>query len=346
MYAMQPKKLLIINILDILRRYTDENHRLSQREITTILENEYQMRTERKAVKRNLMNLIDFGYKLEYAQSVRINKDGEEELLLTDWYLVRDFSDAELRLLMDSLLFSKHIPYRQCRELIKKIEGLSSRYFVSGRKHVHNLPENMPENKQLFYNIEILGEAIEKHRQVAFVYNDFGTDKRMHPRLDQSGEVREYMVNPYQMAATNGRYYLICNYDKYADVANYRVDRITEIRMLETAVKPMHEVKGLEKGLDLPRHMAEHIYMFTGESGHVLFRAKAYLVTELIDWFGADIRFLEQTEDEVTASVWVNLKAMQKWALQYALHARILSPRRLADAVSEDIKKAMENYKG
>ena len=32
-----PRRLLILNILDILRRYTDENHRLSQREIADIL---------------------------------------------------------------------------------------------------------------------------------------------------------------------------------------------------------------------------------------------------------------------------------------------------------------------
>lgn len=32
MYAKQPKKLLILNILDILRKYTDEDHRLSQNE--------------------------------------------------------------------------------------------------------------------------------------------------------------------------------------------------------------------------------------------------------------------------------------------------------------------------
>lgn len=40
MYTKQPKKMIIINILDILKRYTDENHRLSQREIRDILERE------------------------------------------------------------------------------------------------------------------------------------------------------------------------------------------------------------------------------------------------------------------------------------------------------------------
>ena len=32
-----PKKTLILNILDILRRYTDEDHRLSQKEIAALL---------------------------------------------------------------------------------------------------------------------------------------------------------------------------------------------------------------------------------------------------------------------------------------------------------------------
>ena len=111
MYTKQPKKLLIMNILDILRRYSDADHRLSQKDIIDILQTEYEMVADRKAIKRNLMNLIDFGYNLEFSESVRRNKDGEEEVIYTDWYLERDFSDAELRLLIDSLLFSKHIPY-------------------------------------------------------------------------------------------------------------------------------------------------------------------------------------------------------------------------------------------
>ena len=74
MYAKPPKKLLIMNILDILRKYTDENHRLSQNDILEILEREYQMKTERKAVKRNLMDLIEFGYDIEYSDSLRMIK--------------------------------------------------------------------------------------------------------------------------------------------------------------------------------------------------------------------------------------------------------------------------------
>lgn len=349
MYTIQPKKMLIINILDILKRYTDEDHRLSQKEIVDILKTEYNMTIDRKAVKRNLMNLIDFGYEIEYSQSMRMipnKKTGEmeESCILSDFYLVRDFTDGELRLLIDSLLFSKHLPYSQCKELIEKLEGLSNQYFKTHTKHIRTLPDTAPQNKQIFYTIEVLDEAISKGRQVAFTYNEYGTDFKLHPRKNREGHPREYIINPYQIAATNGRYYLICNYDKYDNAANYRLDRITEIKLLNTPRKPAEQVKGLENGFHLPKHMAEHIYMFTGESGKVTFRFKKYLLSEVIDWFGKDIEFFDETDDELTAKVYVNLMAMRKWALQYALHARVLSPLALVEAIKQDLQEAIKNY--
>ena len=72
MLTRQPKKMMILYILDILRKYTDADHRLSQREIEDILRTEYNMPADRKAVRRNLMNLIDSGYNIEYSESVRM----------------------------------------------------------------------------------------------------------------------------------------------------------------------------------------------------------------------------------------------------------------------------------
>lgn len=349
MYGIQPKKLLIINILDILRKYTDENHRLSQKDIVDILKNEYNMSADRKSVKRNLMNLIDFGYDINYSESLRMipNKEGgmEESYILSDFYLVRDFTDSELRLLIDGLLFSKHIPYSQCKELVEKLEGLSSQYFKSRVKYIRTLPDTAPQNKELFYTIEILDEAMQKRRKVSFAYNRFGTDKKLHPETNRDGSKRTYTVNPYQIAAVNGRYYLICNYDSYDNVANIRLDRITDIKMLDTPAKLQQDVPELKSGFNLPKHMAEHIYMFAGESAPVTFRAKKYIVGDIIDWFGKDVDFLQETEDEVTVRTTVNLNAMRAWALQYALHIRVLTPQSLADIIKENLSTSLENYK-
>ena len=343
MYMAQPKKLLIMNILEILQRYTDEDHRLSQREIGAILEREYSIRADRKTIKRNLADLIDAGYDLEYSESIRKNRQGEDEVLLTDWYLNRTFTDSELRLLIDGLLFSKHIPYSQCRELVQKLEGLSSQYFRSRTGYIRTLPNDQPNNRQLFYTIEILDEAIRKKVQVAFRYLEYRADKRLHLRRNQEGQVREYIINPYQMVAVNGRYYLICNYDKYDNVSNYRLDRITEIRLLNTPVKDRTKVRGLEQGLNLPQHMAEHIYMLAGESIPVAFRTSKVILNDVMDWFG-EISLFNETEDTVNAAVTVNREAMICWAMQYGRYVEVLEPTDLREEVKQAFIKALENY--
>ena len=86
MYTTPTKKMLILNILDVLKRYSDENHRLSVREIGDKLEAEYAQKVDRKSIKRNLMNLINFGYDIEYSEKIRINKNGNEEIIYSDWY--------------------------------------------------------------------------------------------------------------------------------------------------------------------------------------------------------------------------------------------------------------------
>lgn len=344
MNTKQPKNLMIMNILDILRKKTDENHRLSQKEIMDALQTEYGMEVERKSVKRNLMNLIDFGYRVNYSETVRVNRNGEEESIYSDWYLDRDFSDAELRLIIDSLLFSKHIPRKQCKELISKIEGLSSEHFASKVRHVCNLPENHPQNPELFYTIELLDEAIEHNKQVVFHYGDFGVDKQLHLRTDDNGAVREYVVNPYQMVATNGKYYLIGNYDKYDNISHYRLDHIRDIQVLESPAKEKRDVIGMEHGLNLPEHMAEHIYMFSGESERVTLKTTPNMATELVDWFGNGVTFTDITEESVIAHVKVNRQAMRFWALQYAPYVTVLQPVSLAEQIAEDLKTAVNNY--
>ena len=44
-------------ILEVLKKYSDEQHRLSQMEIGELAEKEYDMKIGRKAIKRNLEKL-------------------------------------------------------------------------------------------------------------------------------------------------------------------------------------------------------------------------------------------------------------------------------------------------
>ena len=171
------------------------------------------------------------------------------------------------------------------------------------------------------------------------MYNSYGPDKKLHPKRK-----KEYVMNPYQMVATNGKYYLICNYDKYDNLVNYRVDHITNIRILDKARKPLKELK--EGELNLPRHMAEHVYMYSGDSIRAKFKAKNYLIDQIVDWFGIDVKITPVDNEECMAEVYVNKEAFFCWALQYSLHTEVIEPQDMRDRISKAVYEVNEKYNG
>lgn len=364
MSDIHPKKLVILYILDILQKYTDEEHRLSQKEIQDILKREYEMTVDRKAVKRNLLNLIEYESNIEYREVSRKDifrkKDSvsykgtsdfadkeisEDDLLWTDFYLKQKFTNEELRLLIDSLLFSKHIPYSQAKELIKKLESLSNIYFKSCSQYIYPLPVERTDNKQVFYNIAILDDAIRKKKKVLFEYAEYHTDKKMHLKKREDGSVREYIITPYQMAVQEGKYYLICNYDKYDDISNYRVDRIRNIQILEEKGKPFETLKWSgHQPMNLNEYMKEHVYMYSSENVFVKFRIVKAMISDVIDLFGKGVNFSEETDTHVSVSVHVNERAAEQFAKNYAPDVVILQPKRLRGKLRDDLKKAWEAY--
>ena len=345
MSDIHPKKLLILYILDILQKYTDEEHRLSQKEIQDILKKEYEMPVDRKAIKRNLLNLIEYGSSIEYREVSRKDifrkKDSVSYKGTSDFYLKQKFTNEELRLLIDSLLFSKHIPYSQAKKLITKLESLSNIYFKSRSQYIYPLPVDRTDNKQVFYNISILDEAIRKKQKVLFEYAEYHTDKKMHLKKREDGSVREYVVTPYQMAAQEGKYYLICNYNKYDDISNYRVDRIRNIQILEEKGKPFETLKWSgHQPMNLNEYMKEHVYMYSSENAFVKFRIVKAMISDVIDLFGKGVNFSEETDTHVSVSVHVNERAAE----HYAPDVVILQPKRLRDKLRDDLKKAWEAY--
>ena len=343
MYAKQPKKMLVLNILNILRKYTDAGHVLSQREIKELLETEFDMVVERKAVKRNLMELFDLGYNISCTEKVRKRNDGENEIIYTNWYYIHDFEESELRLLIDSVQFSKHISNKQSKELIEKLEDLSSKYFQNKVKHIKNLSLHTSENQQLFYTIEVLSEAMEKNRKIRCNFISFDIDKKKHVRADE-GKIREYILNPYQIVIANGQYYLMCSMDKYKNIINYRLDHVHNIELLDEKRLPLKQNRGAGDSLNLPKYMTEHIYMFSGDNIRVKFKAKRYLVDNLIDGFGMDITFGNATDDEVDVTVTANKEAMYKWCIQYMEHIEVLSPKSFREEIKEALEKGAKKY--
>lgn len=326
MYATGNKKMLNMLILDILKGYSDENHALKQQEIIRLLDKNYGMECDRRSVKNNILYLKELGYDISMEKGYRL--------------LEREFDDTELRILIDSVLFSKSISMRQAKGLIEKLRKLASNYFNAKVSHVSNLPDlHRTTNKQAMYSLDGINDAISEKKKLGFIYNYVGTDLKLHPKREEP-----YIVNPYQIVANNGRFYLICNYDKYDNVAHVRIDRMTDVMVLDEKIKPMKQVEGLENGLNLPKHMAEHIYMFSGESTLIKLKTATYMMDDLVDWFGKDIRVTRQKDDQIVVRLKCNENAMRYWALQYGPYVEVMEPMSLRKQLKEDIAEMNRKY--
>ena len=328
MYATGNKKMLNMLILEILRKYTDEDHSLTQQKIIKLLDMNYGMECDRRSVKNNILYLKELGYDISMEKGYRL--------------LSREFDDSELRILIDSVLFSKSISTKQSKELIEKIRSLPSNYFNAKVSHVSNLPElNRTINKQAMYSLDAINDAIANKKKISFIYNKIGTDFKLHPKREDP-----YIVNPYQIVANNGKFYLISNYDKYDNVAHFRIDKMTDVRVLDEKVKPMSKVPELERGLNLPKHMAEHFYMFSGSSVSAKIKTTEDMMSELVDWFGTDFRIIENMPDYITIRVICNQDALRYWALQYGPYVEIIEPESLRNRIKDNICNMTLKYSG
>lgn len=329
-YGTATKKMLNMLILEILEVYSDEKHPLTQQEILRLLKSEYGVeQCDRRSVKSNVLSLIDMGYEISM-------EEGEGYYLIS-----RKLEDEELRWLIDAVLFSKTLPSNQAKSLIAKLEGFGNKYFESKVSHVSTTPD-IPRtgNSMVMYNVNAINDAIDEKKKISFRYNSYGTDFKLHDKG------KTYKANPYQMIAANGFYYLLSNMDNHDNIAYFRIDKMTKVQILDEKVKPMKQVIGLEHGLDLPKHMAEHIYMFTGECKHVTMKCSNDATDALADWFGRDIRVLEEDEQHGTITVQVkcNLNAMFYWALQYGPSVEVLEPVELRQMVKDAIAEMAEKY--
>ena len=343
------KKIIILYILQILRKYTDFNHTMTQQQIAEKLKADYGLEVNRTTVKRNITDLIDAGYDIQYTEVVRSHTDRktgerEENVIYTDLYYQHDFTESELRMLIDGLLFSRSVPYRQRKQLIDKLGKLSSAYFNQRMNHVHCMSADSPQNPELFHTIDVLDEAITNQKQVRITYGYYGTDMKLHKSRGADGNEKRQVLNPYQMLASEGRYYLICNNDRHENVANYRIDRIMNIEMLETPVKPKSQVVGLEEGLDLQEYVYQNLNMFSGKADRVEFEIPKSAVSLVIDFFGRHVSFSEKENGTVSCRLLVSREAMKRWAVQFSGTVRVTSPKELVEEIRQEIVKAAEQY--
>ena len=332
--------------LEILKKYSDDGHKLSQQDIIKLLWDLYEIKADRKTVKNNILNLIDMGYEINYDTKIRNQgKPGENEIWY-NYYMDNEFNDSELRLLIDSVLFSPNISPCQSKELIKKLQDQSNVYFKDHTKHITSMPSRKSDNQQLFLTIEIIDEAITKKKKISFKHMIYGTNLESHIARGSLGSEIKWRVSPYQMAMSEGKYYLICAHvnDK---IVHIPLSEMVDVKILDEKAQPFTELIGSNgQPLNIKEYMKEHIYMCSGEP----IRARLRILNELVfhvvtDTFGKDVKVINpDSKGRIDIEVKAPESAIFQFATKYLGCVLVIEPDEIANRMMEVLARTYKRY--
>ncbi len=310
---MLTERAITICLLEILREYSDYNHILPMGEIIRKAKNIYGLSPDRRTIYSALDTLVELGYDISFYKE---NGKG---------YYLRDkqLEPSEAHLLSDAVCNFPFISEKQTAQLMKKIHSLVNAY---ERKQIKNLTvirnDKKTANKNIFYNIEVLDEAIERGRKVTFDYYDYGTDKQLHKRRE-----KKYKVNPYGMVYTNEHYYLVCIMSRQTNVSMYRIDRIQNIEITDIELDK-HDI-------DQYSIVSNAVYAHTGEAVDVEMLIEPKVLNDVIDRFGTNLTLSKADDGRIKAHIKVATMGMKYWALQYLASVEIVEPKELRNEIIE-----------
>lgn len=322
---LEPKKLALLRILQILEDETDKEHPYTQAQIIKRLSEKYDITVERKAVGRNLSLLKEAGFGIESTKA-------------GSFFDGRTFEQSELRLLVDSILCSRYINKKHSEDLIEKIVALGGKNFKSHVKHIYSVGKwSKSDNIEFFYNIEIADEAIETAKQITFHYNKFDETARLKKTYCQ-------IVSPYQMILHNQRYYLMAYNEYWKNMAFYRMDKITDVEILDKPQTPIRSVPGYKNGIDYKDLATSRPYLYADKAEKIVVACDKALVDDVVDWFGNGVSVRKGNEGQIVVTLYASKDAMLYWALQYGRRAKVLEPADLVQKIKQTLEDVLKSY--
>ncbi|MCR5617437.1 MAG: WYL domain-containing protein [Clostridiales bacterium] len=329
MSNIEPKMLSQLRVLHILEKYSDADHLLTQKDIADRLEEEFGIEMERKAISKKIANLKEAGYDI---------RSGKKGCYLNE----RSFTDAELHFLIDLVMSNKTINKTHSEDLVKKIQSLGNAYFKPQINKIITVgTTDKGDNPALFYNIELIYEAIGNGRQITYDYNLYGEDKKFHRSSTQT-------VSPYQLLFHNQDYYLMAYSSHHETIVFHKVDHMTNMTVNKEPAISLRNVSGYEKGLPQDYFTAARPYMYSDapERIEMIVSRSPYIINQIVEWFGKDITISEIKGDqnELRVSLKASPSAMRLWALQYADYVEIIEPYNLRDDIRDSLMFALDKY--
>jgi len=320
------RKIKLLKLLDMLRHETDEQHPLSTTQICTKLGN-MGIVCDRRTLPRDIATLNDQGYEI---MSVMIGHD--------KCYYVEDrsFSIPELKILIDAVQAASFITDKKTSELVEKIAALG------GSHRAEILKSNMVcfntrkhSNEQIYYNVDTLERAIQNNKKVIFYYYNLDENGNKVYRRDH----HHYVVEPIALVFNEDNYYLISYSSRHDGTANYRVDRMEAVEVVEEDI--------CEKAISLRNSVSGYteqaFKMYGGESVEVVLEFSDSLIGVVFDKFGEDVKMRRTSEDRCVATVTVQISPVfWSWLFQFGKQMTVVSPPQVSDEYKQKIQDLMD----
>jgi predicted DNA-binding transcriptional regulator YafY len=316
MSKLPNQKLKLLYLLKILMEKTDTEHTLTVPEMIKEL-NKYNINAERKSIYDDIESLKTFGIDILCQKSKTYN-----------YYIAsRTFQLAELKLLADAIASSKFITEKKSKQLIKKIGSLTSSHEAKQlTRQIYVAGRVKAMNEKIYYNVDIIHQAISNDNQISFKYFEYTLDKKKRYRNDGN----KYTVSPYALTWDDENYYMISYYEKYEGITHFRVDKMTDIEILE--------LESRKEEINIAEYTKKIFSMFVGEEETVRIQFDNSLLGVVIDRFGKDTVTYKIDDNSFMAILTVEISPpFWGWVFQFGNKARIASPENVKEEFVEYI---------
>ncbi len=333
MAGQQNSKLKLLYLKDILEKYTDENHVLNASEIAEILENQYGIICERKSLYTDMDILGKYGVDIIKTRTPRTGFFAGD----------RRFELAEIRLLCDAVQAADFISKSKTIKLIEKIESFLSVYQADDlRRQVYVDSRAKCGNEQIYYIIDTLDCAVKKHKKVKLLY----IRRNIGEKFSTEKSVREFVLSPYSLIWSQDHYYLVANNEKYDNLMNLRIDRISAIEILDEPARKLSEVSPYENSFDPADYTKKSFNMFSGSAETVELECRNARLEQIFDRFGenSNIRKIDDDSFMLHAEAFVN-EGLVSWIVQYGDTIKVKAPEELKKMVSDRAEAIVNLYK-
>lgn len=331
MAKMSGQKLKLFYIQDFLLKNTDENHAVTVKDIIAYLES-CGISAERKSIYDDIELLKSYG--LDICSEKRDR---------TVWYNVvsRDLEIYELKLLVDAVLGSKFITEKKSNELIKKLEGLCSRfqaYELDRQLTVVNRIKSM--NESIYFNVDKIHNAIKDNAKISFLYFEYNMKKE---KVFRHGG-KNYEVSPFALSWDDENYYLVGYDSGSSQIRHYRVDKMDKLCEMEGSRREGAEL--FEK-VDVENYSRKVFSMFGGETQKICLEFSERLAGVVLDRFGKDT-FLSPGKTEGCFTFETDIVVSPQfygWLFSFGTDAKIVYPQSVKDGFAEYLTQLYEKYR-